>query len=126
AHAALCLTTVQRLLAVSAFFIAHAMPERAHGDGFRLLDQGAAATAQGAAFAAQADDPSALHYNPAGMTQLPRVQFYLGTNLVSGDTSFTNTAGASRSGGTAGAVSTPPPSTLYITSSLSGLGIRVL
>ena len=74
-------------------------PEFAHSDGFRVLDQGTAATAQGAAFAAQADDPSALHYNPAGMTQLPRVQFYLGTNLVSGNTSFTSTAGATNQRG---------------------------
>ena len=56
-------------------------PEPAHGDGFRLLDQGANATAQGAAFSAQADDPSALHYNPAGMTQLPGLQVYAGGNL---------------------------------------------
>ena len=98
----------------------------AHADGFRLLDQGAAATAQGAAFAAQADDPSAIHYNPAGITQLPRLQIYFGTNLVSGDTSFTNTAGQSVSGGTEGAVSNPPPSQFYITSSLKGLGIRAL
>ncbi len=102
------------------------VPGLAHGDGFRLLDQGAAATAQGAAFAAQADDPSALHYNPAGMTQLWGLQVYLGTNLVSGVTSFTSTAGSTTSGGTAGAVSNPPPSTVYITSSLRGLGIGVL
>jgi long-chain fatty acid transport protein len=105
--------------------VALAIPESAHGDGFRLLDQGAAATAQGAAFTAQADDPSALHYNPAGITQLPGLQLYLGTNFVSGDTRFSNTAGASTSGA-AGAVSNPPPSTAYLTSSLSSLGIPVL
>ena len=112
------------LIALAACSIA--FPTLAHGDGFRLLDQGAAATAQGAAFSAQADDPSAIHYNPAGMSQLPGFQLYLGTNLVSGVTSFTNTAGESTSGGTAGTVSNPPPSTLYITSSLSGVGVDVL
>ena len=101
-------------------------PEFAHSDGFRVLDQGTAATAQGAAFAAQADDPSALHYNPAGMTQLPRVQFYLGTNLVSGNTSFTSTAGATTSGGYDSLVANPPPSSAYVTSSLRGLGIGAL
>ena len=49
-----------------------------------------------------------------------------GSNLVSGDTSFTNTAGQSVSGGTAGPVSNPPPSQFYLTSSLKGLGIRAL
>jgi long-chain fatty acid transport protein len=44
-------------------------PQTILAEGFRILDQGAAATGQGAAFSAQADDPSALHYNPAGMTQ---------------------------------------------------------
>lgn len=38
--------------------------------GFRNPDQGARATAQGEAFVAQADDASAVYYNPAGMTQL--------------------------------------------------------
>jgi long-chain fatty acid transport protein len=38
--------------------------------GFRSPDQNAAATAQGEAFIAQADDASAAHYNPAGLTQL--------------------------------------------------------
>ncbi|HPV83585.1 MAG TPA: long-chain fatty acid transporter, partial [Nitrospira sp.] len=36
----------------------------------RLQGQSASAAAMGNAFVAQADDPSALHYNPAGMTQL--------------------------------------------------------
>ena len=37
--------------------------------GFRNPDQGARATGQGEAFVAQADDASALYYNPAGLTQ---------------------------------------------------------
>ena len=36
----------------------------------RIQGQGTAASAMGNAFAAQADDASALHYNAAGMTQL--------------------------------------------------------
>lgn len=38
--------------------------------GFRNPDQGARATAQGEAFVAQADDASAIYYNPGGLTQL--------------------------------------------------------
>jgi long-chain fatty acid transport protein len=103
-----------------------AAPGLAHGDGFRVLDQGAAATAQGAAFAAQADDPSAIHYNPAGMTQLPGLQIYFGTNLVSGNTTFNSTAGANTRGGTDGTVSNPPPSSFYLTSSFREMGVRAL
>ena len=37
---------------------------------FRLADQDAFATARGEAFVATADNPSAIYYNPAGITQL--------------------------------------------------------
>ena len=49
----------------------------------RIQSQGTAASAMSNAFAAQADDPSALHYNPAGMTQLQGLQFMAGA-LISG------------------------------------------
>jgi len=38
--------------------------------GFRLPDQDAFATAGGEAFAATADNASAIYYNPAGISQL--------------------------------------------------------
>jgi long-chain fatty acid transport protein len=100
-------------------------PTLALGDGFRLLDQGAAATGQGAAFSAQADDPSALHYNPAGMTQLPGLQVYLGTTFLSLATSFSSASGGTARGGTGG-VANPPPSNAYITASLKDLGLTAL
>jgi len=46
--------------------------------GFRNADQGAAATAQGNAFIAQADDATAIYYNPAGLTQIQ------GTDIANG------------------------------------------
>jgi long-chain fatty acid transport protein len=48
------------------------------GLGFRNPDQDARATAQGEAFVAQADSPSAIYYNPGGLTQLS------GTEISSG------------------------------------------
>ncbi len=51
---------------------------KASGNGFRLADQDAFATARGEAFVATADNPSAVYYNPAGITQLE------GNNLRSG------------------------------------------
>src|SRR3990167_5011602 len=43
---------------------------------------GAAGLAQGNAFTARADDPSAIHFNPAGLTQLQRPQISLGASFV--------------------------------------------
>src|SRR5258708_35172610 len=40
------------------------------GLGIRIADQDAFATARGNAFAATADNPSAIYYNPAGIAQL--------------------------------------------------------
>lgn len=40
------------------------------GNGFRLVSQDAFAAARGEAFVATADNASAIHYNPAGLTQL--------------------------------------------------------
>jgi len=42
--------------------------------GFRLPDQDAFATGRGEAFVATADNPSAIYYNPAGISQLPEGQ----------------------------------------------------
>jgi long-chain fatty acid transport protein len=52
------------------------------GSGFAVYQQGAKATAQAGAFTARANDPSAVFYNPAGITQLEGTQFYLGANMM--------------------------------------------
>jgi len=54
----------------------------AFGAGFETHEQGAKAVAMGGAFAAQADDPSAIFYNPSGITQLEGVQASVGVSLV--------------------------------------------
>src|SRR5881628_658858 len=43
---------------------------RLFGLGIRIADQDPFATARGNAFAATADNPSAMYYNPAGISQL--------------------------------------------------------
>jgi long-chain fatty acid transport protein len=50
--------------------LAGCLPLAASAGGFRLPDQDAFATARGEAFVATADNPSAIYYNPAGITQL--------------------------------------------------------
>ncbi|MEI9895664.1 MAG: outer membrane protein transport protein [Chthoniobacter sp.] len=51
--------------------------------GFRIPEQGTAAIARGNAFTATADDPSAVYYNPAGITQSDGVRNLLGVYTIS-------------------------------------------
>ncbi len=52
------------------------------GLGFRIADQNAEATARGNAFTATADNPSAVFYNPAGITQLEGTRALLGAYAI--------------------------------------------
>ncbi len=65
-----------------------AVPQRTWAAGFALLQQGTGAMAQGNAFVAEANDPSALFYNPAGLTQLTRPELYLATVFNSPDREY--------------------------------------
>jgi long-chain fatty acid transport protein len=63
----------------SVFALALALlPQSGWALGTRVVDQNAEATARGDAFAATADNPSAVYYNPAGITQLHGTQLLLG------------------------------------------------
>ena len=94
----------------------------AFGEGFRILDQSAAATAQGGAFAAQADDPSAVHFNPAAITDLPGLQMTAGTLLVNGDINFRPSSGPAIQGDFGGTFANPPPSSFFVSAKLGDLG----
>lgn len=100
------------------------IPSLVHAEAFRIPYQSASGVAQGNAFAAQADDPSALHYNPAGMTQLPRVQYSLGINLVGGSFSHTSPTGGIVTGDFNGPIANPPPANFYLTANLKDLGAK--
>jgi long-chain fatty acid transport protein len=52
------------------------------GAGFKIAEQGAKAMAMANAFAAQADDPSALAYNPAGIAFQKGTQMQIGTTTI--------------------------------------------
>ncbi|THJ18012.1 MAG: long-chain fatty acid transporter [Nitrospira sp. CG24B] len=92
----------------------------------RIQGQGAAASGMGNAFAAQADNPSALHYNPAGMTQLRGVQIMAGGLLVGGPLDHRSPSGTTTAGDHDGVVAWPPPAHTYVTANLQGLGIPLL
>ena len=93
----------------------------AHAAGFRLYNQGAAAAGQANAFTAQADEPSAIHYNPAGLTQLRGVQFSGGSVLVGGGTSFTSPTGTIVHGGFDNSIASPAPFNFYATTNLGDI-----
>jgi len=122
-------TQTTRLLLFATLFLSTSsilFPSLLGAEGFRVLDHGAAATGQGAAFSAQADDPSALHYNPAGMTQLKGIQFSAGTLLIGGSIKFKSALGPNVDGDLGGTIANPPPSTLFLTAHLPALGLKNL
>ena len=98
----------------------------AFAEGFRIIDQSAAATGQGGAFAAQADDPSAVHFNPAAMTDLPGLQLTMGTLLVNGDIDVMPASGSAVAGDFGGTFANPPPSSFFVTARLRDFGISSL
>jgi len=61
--------------------------------GFRLPNQDPDGIARGNAFVATADNPSAIYYNPAGITQLTNAQFKVGVYYVSAATRYTSPTG---------------------------------
>src|SRR5438552_8735470 len=58
--------------------LAGLLPTTLFGLGIRIADQDPFATARGQAFVATADNPSAIFYNPAGITQLDGQNFRYG------------------------------------------------
>src|SRR5213596_3716802 len=66
------------------------IPNKIDAVGFRLPNQDPEGIARGNAFVATADNPSAIYYNPAGITQLEGQQFRAGLYVISGDTEYTS------------------------------------
>jgi long-chain fatty acid transport protein len=97
---------------VGVMFLISAVPTVVFAGAFQVFDHSASGTAQGGAFAAQADDPSALFFNPAGITQLSGIQ--------------TSVSGATARGDFGGSIAVPPPSNFYLTANLKTLGVAAL
>lgn len=102
------------------------LPAMASGQAFRFQSQSASAAGQGNVFAADASDASAIHYNPAGMTQLSGVQFSAGTSLVGASIKYKSPTGVDARGDFGGSVAIPPPSHSYLTVNLRDIGITAL
>ena len=89
--------------------------------GFRLPHQDPEAIGRGDAFAATADNPSAIYYNPAGITQLSGDQASVGIYLISANTEFTSTTGATAHTDT----SLQPVPQIYYTHSFTNVPISL-
>ena len=66
-------------IAVLSVFL---LPLAAFAGGYAVNEQGAKATSMANAFAAQADDPTAVYFNPAGIVQLEGTQVTIGASPV--------------------------------------------
>jgi long-chain fatty acid transport protein len=77
----------------SLFFLLVIMLSKLGAVGYRLPNQDPEAIARGDAFAATADNPSAIYYNPAGITQLEGEQISVGIYAVSAGQTYTSPSG---------------------------------
>ncbi len=77
-----------RMVCLVAMLAALLLPANTSAQAIRFQPQGAAAAGQGNAFAAQADDASAIHFNPAGLTQVDGVQSIVGSSLMGGSIKY--------------------------------------
>jgi len=98
-------------------------PSLGHAQALRFQPQSASAAGQGNAFVAQADDASAIHYNPAGLTQVNGVQVVTGTTPLGGSIKFTSPTGIDTRGDFGGSIASPPPSYSYVSANLGSLGL---
>jgi long-chain fatty acid transport protein len=77
---------VVRIIALLAVGVS--IPWSCFAAGFSIFEAGAKALGMGGAFTAQADDPSAIFFNAAGIADLQKTQLYLGVSTIFTGTSF--------------------------------------
>lgn len=78
---------IMLLICISVFI--HSGLSSSPGLQFLKTPMGAKAIALGSAFTSIADDPSAVYWNPAGLTQVEGLNIYLTKNILSLDRTFT-------------------------------------
>src|SRR5437870_8997023 len=89
----------------------------AFGSGFSIFEQGAKATAMGGAFAATADDPTAIFYNVAGIAQQRKTAFMVGGTAINFSNEFRGDPNDALTSGTSGkyrAHTFVPPNAYFI------------
>ncbi len=81
-------------LLAAAFSAMLCAPQPLLGIGVALPDQDAFATARGNAFVATADDPAAVYYNPAGISQLVGIDLSVGAYGIAYWSTYKGAAGS--------------------------------
>ncbi|OQW35331.1 MAG: hypothetical protein A4C66_03540 [Nitrospira sp. HN-bin3] len=117
-----CVSLVKLAAGIAVGWVFVLSPVATMAQALRFQPQGAVAAGQGNAFAAQADDASAIHYNPAGLTRAAGIQTVFGIALLGGSIKTKNTFGLDTRGDYGGSVSFPPPGHTYLSANLGALG----
>lgn len=120
---ALCCWNVVVVVALLVFLLE---PVCADAQAIRFQPQGARAAGQGNAFAAEADDASAIHYNPAGLSHVKGVQSVFGVTAIGGSSRFKGVNGSETQGDFNGSINWPPPSNFYLSANLGSIGLSAL
>jgi long-chain fatty acid transport protein len=85
--------TLDRRILLSLLFGMVLWPMLTRAVGYRMPNQDPEAIARGNAFVATADNPSAIYYNPAGISQLEGQNVEAGVYVVSGGYHYTSPTG---------------------------------
>jgi long-chain fatty acid transport protein len=86
------MTSIKTSLAASGIFLS-VLNINVLAVGFRLPNQDPEGIARGNAFAATADNPAAIYYNPAGICQLEGQHLSLGSYFISTNIDYTSATG---------------------------------
>jgi long-chain fatty acid transport protein len=73
---------------LTVFVLGGGIPLTTFGNGLRVASQDSFASARGEAFVATADNPSAIYYNPAGITQIADTALRIGLYSIYVDPTF--------------------------------------
>ena len=114
------------VVVVLALWLCLLSPVYVSAQAFRFQPQGARAAGQGNAFAAEADDASAIHYNPAGLSHVPGVQSVIGSTVLGGFSEFKGLNGSATQGDFNSSINWPPPSNFYVSANLGSIGSPAL
>jgi len=112
------------LKAVPFSILAAGFTTEAYALGVRLPDQDAFATGRGEAFVATADNPSAIYYNPAGITQLDGQNVRVGVYGIAIHDRANNVNGSTSSYNTDNGIQAVPQ--FFYTISLNSIGVNAL
>ena len=105
------------------------LPSTATAAGFLIFEAGGRALGMGGVMTAQANDPSAIFFNPAGIARLEKTNVYLGTSIIFAGSEFAG-VDPDPGFGTTGSTGTMvfPPINFYVTHALRpdiGIGLGV-